>query len=140
MQEYLDFAQRNMFLVIGFFAILAMLVFTEFRRFTQAFSMVNTNEAIQLMNHNDIMILDVREAKEFSAGHLVNSTHIPTTAIAKRASEIEKYKDKDLLVYCKTDQRASIAARQLIKLGFKKISVLKGGINAWTSANLPVEK
>ncbi len=140
MQEYLDFAQRNMFLVMGFIAILTVIIFTEFRRFTQVFTMVNTNEAVQLMNNSDLLLFDVREAKEFAAGHLVNSTHIPTGSIAKRASEFDKHKDKDILVYCRTDQRANVAARQLTKLGFKKVSVLQGGMTAWTAANLPVEK
>lgn len=139
MQEYLDFAQRHMLLVMGFLAILTMLLFTEMRRLTQAFKMVGTNAAVTIMNQDSALVLDVREDKEFSAGHLVNATHIPVTTVAKRISEIEKYKDKQVLVYCRTDQRANMAARQLIKQGFNDVSVLKGGVNAWTAANLPIE-
>ena len=139
MQEYLDFAQRHMLLVMGFVAILTMLIFTEMRRLTQAFKMVGTNDAVLLMNRGSALVLDVREAKEYSSGHLANAINIPVTTVVKRIGEITKYKDRPVLVYCRNDQRASMAARQLTKQGFDQVSVLKGGINTWTSANLPVE-
>ena len=85
-------------------------------------------------------LLDIRDEKEFAAGHLPRARHIPLADLPTRAAEIQKFKDKPVLVTCRTGNRSSSAVRELKKLGFTNVFQLKGGLAAWEQASLPVER
>jgi cysteine desulfurase len=85
-----------------------------------------------------IVILDVREADERTGplGHIPESLHIPLGTLAERIGELAHRKDDEVIVMCKTDNRARIAAAVLLKAGFKNVSVLKGGMTAYRAAEI----
>jgi len=101
---------------------------------------LNPAEATLLINREDAQVIDVREAEEFAAGHLPEARNIPLGKIADRVSEIEKYKDKPLIVCCATGMRSARACRELKKLGFTRLHNLSGGVDSWRQAGLPVKK
>ncbi len=101
---------------------------------------VNPAEATLLINREDAHVVDVREAEEFAAGHLPEARNIPTGKLADRIAEIEKYKDKPLIVCCASGVRSAKACSELKKLGFTRLYSLAGGIDAWSQAGLPVKK
>ena len=101
---------------------------------------VETLEATQLINHRDAVILDVREDKEFVTGHLPNAKHIPLGQLVARLKDVEKFKNKPIVVNCRSGARSATACGILRKNGFEEVYNLKGGINAWQQANMPVEK
>jgi len=92
------------------------------------------------MNNEDVVVLDVREASETAGGKITKAIQIPVGAVSKRISEIEKHKDKTLLVYCKSGARAGMACKELGKHGFDKVYSLNGGLMAWQEAHLPISK
>ncbi len=101
---------------------------------------VNPGEATLLINREDAIVVDVREADEFAAGHLPDARNIPGSKLAERISEIEKYKDKPVIVCCATGMRSNKACAELKKNGFSRINNLAGGVDAWVGAGYPIKK
>jgi len=82
----------------------------------------------------------VREPSETTGGKIAKAIQIPVSGLGKRVGELEKHKNKTLLVYCKSGARAGIACKELGKQGFEKVYSLNGGIMAWQDAHLPINK
>ena len=101
---------------------------------------VGTLAAVQLINHQDALVLDVREDVEYDAGHIANARHIPVGKIEGRLQELEKFKSKPIVVVCRSGMRSNRACSVLRKHGFTGVHNLEGGINAWQQASLPVAK
>ena len=101
---------------------------------------VNPVEATLLINREDANIVDVREADEYAKGHLPDARNIPLAKLAERAGELEKFKDKPVIVCCASGMRSGKACGELGKLGFSKAVSLAGGIDAWLAAGYPVKK
>ncbi len=95
-------------------------------------------EATLLMNREDALVLDVRESGEWSTGHIPGARHITLAQLDKRMSEIEKFKDRPIIICCASGNRSSSACGRLKKGGFEKVFNLSGGISAWLGANLPL--
>ena len=93
-----------------------------------------------MINRQDALVLDVREQAEFAQSHILNARWLPLSQLEARAGEIEKFKDKPLIVYCASGSRSSTAASALTKRGFSKVVNLAGGFVAWQQAGLPVQK
>jgi rhodanese-related sulfurtransferase len=117
-----------------------MLVWPEIMRLTGGAGDVGTLEATRLLNQPGTLVLDVREEKEFAAGHLPRARHIPAAELSKRVGELSKWKEKPVLVTCASGARSGAACRVLKNAGFTQAVNLKGGIAAWQQASLPVEK
>jgi len=93
-----------------------------------------------MINHDDAVIIDVRENNEYSDGHIINSIHIPLTSLKTRLNSIEKYKSQKVIVACRSGHRSSQACATLKKEGFEQVFNLSGGVMAWESASLPLIK
>jgi rhodanese-related sulfurtransferase len=100
---------------------------------------VSAAEATQLINRQEAMVVDVREPAEYGASHILGAKNVPLAKM-DGSGELAKRKDKPLIVYCDSGDRAAKAAAALRKLGFDKVFNLTGGIGGWTQAGLPVEK
>lgn len=135
-----EFLLNNIALVALFLASGAMLLWPELSRFAGGTAALGTLEATRLMNQGGSLVLDVRDAAEFATGHLPRARNIPLAEIASRTSEIAKYKEKPVLVTCRTGARSGAAARALKAAGFTQVQNLKGGVVAWQEAHLPMEK
>ncbi len=96
---------------------------------------VSTTQAVQLMNHEDAVIVDVRPLASFQNGHIPHSRNIPLAEITDKANKLPK--DKPILVACDRGQIAMGAAAKLRKAGLERVMVIEGGINAWLGAGLP---
>lgn len=135
-----EFLLNNIALVALFLASGALLIWPDISVFAGGANSVGTLEATQLMNQPGTLVLDVREVAEFAAGHLPRARHIPLGELGKRVDEIAKFRDKPVVVTCRSGARSGSACRTLKKAGFTKVYNLKGGVPAWTQASLPVEK
>ena len=135
-----DFLLNNLALVALFLASGALLVWPEISRFAGGTSAIGTLEATRLMNQAGTLVLDVRESDEFASGHLPRARHIPLKELEARMAEIAKFKDKPVIVTCRSGARSGSACRALRKAGFTNVHNLKGGVPAWQQASLPVEK
>lgn len=87
------------------------------------------------------LILDVRSAEEYAEGHIPGAVNIPHDQLGPRLAEISSYKDKEVVLYCRSGKRAGIAANTLQAAGFSKLLHLDGDMNGWAaSGNLPIKK
>ncbi len=96
--------------------------------------------ATQLINRQNAVMLDLREAKEYEGGHLPNALHIPLSQLSSRAAELSKLTSRPLIAYCDRGNKSRALGPTLAKLGFAEVYTLRGGVHAWTEAGLPVSK
>ena len=135
-----EFAVNHPFLVMAFVVLLGLVLANELKVATRRFASLTPAAAVQLMNNEDIVVLDVREASETAAGKITKAVQIPVGALKTRIGELEKHKNKTVLVYCKTGARSGVACKELSQAGFDKVYSLNGGLLSWQEANLPISK
>lgn len=140
LDQIVEFSTSHPILVMSFFAIAGVILFTELRNLSQKFSNVGPSAAIGVINKQDAVLIDVREMNEINDGMLNDAIHIPLSAVNKRLNELDKYKDRAVLVYCRSGNRSGSVCRTLSGRGFEKVYNLAGGIMAWQDAHLPVSK
>jgi rhodanese-related sulfurtransferase len=99
---------------------------------------MTATQAEAFITQNDPLILDVRTPAEFKAGHLPKAVLIPVQELQRRIGELAPYRDKDILVYCATGNRSTVAAKILIDQGFTRIVNLRHGIADWYQRKYPV--
>ena len=109
---------------------LAVVGFLIYNRVLSNVPSISSEESQKVISDNNYRFLDVRTDGEYSDGHIPNSIHIPLQEIQSRISEIEKIKDKKIIVYCRSGARSSMASKTLLKEGFD-VSNLTGGIMSW---------
>lgn len=95
-------------------------------------------QATVMMNREDAVVIDIRDASDWSAGHIPQARHMALDQLEQRLAEIEKFKDKPVIVSCQSGQRSLLACRRLRKAGFTQVFNLAGGLAAWREAGLPV--
>jgi len=135
----MEFVQNNLLLVIVAAASGAMLLWSFFGNRVSGITAVNTLEATRLMN-DEALILDVREDSEWAVGHIPNARHIRLGQLSEQIAQLEKYKDKPVVVYCRSGNRSARACALMKKAGFNNANNLAGGIVAWEQANLPITR
>lgn len=118
----------------------AMLLWSFFGNRVRGIKEVDCVAALQLINHKNARVLDVREDGEFKGGHVLNAIHIPLGKLKGRIGELEKYKSQPMVVICRSGNRSSSACVSLGKEGFDQAYNLAGGVMAWEKAKLPLEK
>jgi rhodanese-related sulfurtransferase len=124
---------------IAFFSGL-MLLWSLFGNRFRGIREVNSMAALQLINHKNAVVLDVREQSEYDAGHVLNSKLIPLGKLKERLGELEKFRDQPIVVVCRSGNRSGTACSLLGKQGFTQAYNLAGGVLAWQKDKLPLEK
>ena len=101
---------------------------------------VTTAAAVQMINREKAILVDVSEAEEYAAGHPGGARNIPLNQLEAKLPGAVKNKALPVILVCQTGARSARAVAVVKKLGYDKAQSLSGGLNAWKSANLPVEK
>jgi rhodanese-related sulfurtransferase len=136
----MKFVLDNWMLIAVMAASGAMLLWPLIQNRLSPVKDVGNAEATLLVNRSDAVFLDVREAKEYSGGHLPNAIHIPLSQLDARAGELAKLTARPVVAYCESGRRSRSAAAALGRAGFKDVYSLSGGIFGWKKDGLPVEK
>ena len=136
--EFIQFLQGELLLTGTLFALIILLIVNLYSEKYRKYQVVDTNGAVSLMDDDKLIILDVREEKERSAGFLTNDLNIPMGQVKAKMDSLDK--SKNILVYCKSGTRSDRIADILSKNDFQKVSSLKGGFNAWLKADLPIQR
>lgn len=138
MEQLIEFVGNHALLAGGFVAVLGLLVYTEVMRKIQGLKELSPAQAVPWINDPNALVVDISPVAEFNKGHIVDARNIPASRLADPDKEIQKLKDKKLLVVCKTGQAAVPAAVSLAKMGVGEVAVLKGGMAAWRGDQFPV--
>lgn len=140
MDQLITFTSNNTILVVAIVIVSLMLIYSLLGEKLRGYSSVSPSESTRMINHDDAMIIDVRENNEYSDGHIINSIHIPLSSLKTRLDSIEKHKSQKVIVACRSGHRSSQACATLKKEGFEQVFNLSGGVMAWESASLPLIK
>ena len=99
-------------------------------------SLASAEDAVRDCN----VLIDVREADEYAAGHLPGAVHMSRGLLEFKMSGSPELaaRDMNIVLYCKTSGRAALAAVQLQAMGYLKVSSIAGGFDAWVAAGKPV--
>jgi rhodanese-related sulfurtransferase len=135
-----QFLQDNIWLVLAAVVSGVMFLWPSVAKRLLRTREVGVAEAVQLINRQDAVILDVREPGEFKAGHIPNARNVPESALAARLKELDKLKGKPILVACASGSRSAPACSALQKAGFEQVYALSGGMGAWQQAGMPMKK
>jgi rhodanese-related sulfurtransferase len=101
---------------------------------------LGANEAVQLINREKAVVIDVCEPAEFAAGHVVGAKNIPLAELQAKLPGAVKNKKLPLILVCQSGARSARAVATAKSLGFEQSHSLGGGLGAWRAANMPVEK
>lgn len=103
-------------------------------------SLLSPIEATLLINREDAVVIDVREDGEYNKGHIPNARHIPLKDLERRKGELDKLRDRPLILCCASGARSAGAIAALKKAGFEKLFNLRGGLYEWEKAGQPVDR
>jgi rhodanese-related sulfurtransferase len=137
MEHLLPFIQKHPLLIsgIGLLAIAALII--EFRHRLSASVAIGPSDAVRLMNKG-ALVIDVRAADAYGAGHIIDARHIPQAELAAQADALKKYREKPVIVCCDSGLTSGASAGVLKSLGFTQVVNLRGGIAAWKTENMPL--
>ena len=134
------FIQQNLMLSLVLAGLTLALVVTEVMRLFRGFKGVSPAQLTDLINRQNALVVDLRGQGDFEKGHIIGAKHVLPSQIEPEGKLLAKAKETPVVLVCAVGVTASATAQKLVKAGFKKVSVLDGGIGAWTGASLPLAK
>ncbi len=134
--EFFIFASEQWLLITLLAALIAVFFLTEQGKSGKSLS---TSELVRLINSDEAVVVDVRSAAEFESGHIHGALSIPHQKLASRIAELEKYRDKTIVVVDKIGQHSGAAGKKLSGEEFN-VCRLGGGISEWQGSSLPLVK
>lgn len=138
MEHLGEFITNHLVLVLLFVIILFMLIKILLTDLIQGGSHIDATEATRLINREDAIVLDIRDSAEFTQGHIISAVNIPFADLSNQINKLDQYRNKPVIICCRTGMTAGTAIGILKKSGIEKIYRLKGGIDGWKHANLPL--
>lgn len=104
----------------------------------EALTEIDVAAAAARIQGQQITVLDVREPSEFATGVIQGAVLMPLGQVKKRVGELAAFKDQPMLVVCGSGGRSAAAIKLLSNYGFTRMQNIKGGMDAWRRAKLPV--
>jgi len=104
---------------------------------------ISQQELLSLMaqaNNQSFVVLDVRTAEEFDEEHIAGAVNVSHSEIEDNIAKLAGYKDKLVIVHCRSGRRAASAESDLLANGFKQLRHLEGDMNGWQEKKLPLVK
>ncbi len=135
----MNFFIENWYLFAAALTSGALLIWPILTQGTTGGIKVSAADAVQLINREKAVLIDISEPAQYAAGHAMGSRSVPLASL-EGSRELPKNKALPLVVVCPNGARAPRAVAVLRKLGFANARALAGGLDAWRAANLPVEK
>ncbi|MFT7288076.1 MAG: rhodanese-related sulfurtransferase [Halieaceae bacterium] len=135
MELILEFATQQWILIAAMLVTVGMLVAYEGRKSGPA---VSPQQAINLINREGGLFVDLRDVAAFKQGHIVDALHIPLAKLEERSSELANWKDKPVVLVCNMGQQAGAASKQLRAAGYTQVHKMAGGMSEWSNLQLPL--
>jgi rhodanese-related sulfurtransferase len=139
MEQLIEFAGNHTFMVAAFLVILTLLIWNLVAD-PSSKGAVDAAGATALINREDALVLDVRPMADFGKGHIVGAKNIPLNSLKDQLGQLQKHKDRTIVVSCRSGSQSQAACKMLRGAGFSKVFNLRGGMMGWQSANLPVAR
>lgn len=139
MNRLLEYTTHHPFLIAATAILAVLAIVIEIRERAKGSSLIGTADAVRLVNAG-ALVLDVRDAKDYEAGHIIDARSIPAGEVAERVDTLKKYKEKPVVICCESGFASASAAKTLKAQGFSKVATLRGGLRTWRQENLPLIK
>lgn len=136
MEHLPEFISNHWLMCSAFVFVLVLIILNEWQQSLAAGNALEPHQAVNLMNRNDAVVIDIRSKEQFKNGHILNAQQVD----AAKTDHLQRYKDKDLIIVCDSGTNANSLAGKLKGQGFDKVNILKGGMQAWQQAELPTTK
>ncbi len=140
MNQIMQFIINHWLLFLALIAIIGLIIFEEKKGGARGVAQISAQQAVNLINHENAVVIDVRDADSFQKGHLLDAININMADIENNITKLNKYKNKPIILVCNVGQASGKAGTVLKKQGFDKIYSLSGGIAAWQKDGLPLIK
>ncbi|MFS1563930.1 MAG: rhodanese-like domain-containing protein [Candidatus Arsenophonus phytopathogenicus] len=141
MQEIMQFISRHPILSLAWIALLIAVIILTFKGLFAKTKNITRAQAIQLINKEEAISIDLRSRDDFRKGHIIDSISLTPSEIKDHnIGELEKHKQKPIIVVSANGMEASKPAEQLVQYGFERVFILKEGITGWSSENLPLAR
>lgn len=137
MNSYLEFASNHMLLVSALLLSFLVVVFTELARKARGVISIEPQDAVKLINA-DAVVLDLRSTETFARGHIVGAKNIPHDELDDGMSKLERFKSRPIVAVCDAGFNSTKLVNAMRKSGADNVYGLRGGMAAWTQANLPL--
>lgn len=138
MEELLAFVARHPLLFSALGVVALLIVANELHGTLRGGRRLTPVEAVRLSNDRDARFVDVRTPADFKRGHVIGAVNIPASKIDSSQKELGKLKGTPMVVYCALGASAPGVVEKLRKQGFEEVYAMRGGINAWQQAGLPI--
>lgn len=139
MEQLIEFAGNHLVMVSAFLVILTLIAWNLISD-PGSKGAVDAIGATALINREDALVIDVRPMADYAQGHIVGAKNIPGSSLKDQLSQLEKYKDRTIVVNCRSGSTSQAACKTLREAGFSKVFNLRGGIMGWQNASLPVTR
>ncbi len=140
MQTLGSFIADQWYLFLALIVILALLFVNLAKSRLLGFREVKPAEAVQLINHDDALVIDTRDNEVFDKGHIVNAVNMPFASLEDRIRDLDDYRDRAIIVCCADGRKSARAGAILRGNGFHTVYKLSGGLMAWESAGFPLNR
>ena len=132
----MNFIRDNIFLICVALYCIGALVWPYIRKGAK----ITNSQATKIINKGKTAIIDIRDQKQYQAGHILNAVHVPLASLQERIPKLEKFKGQPIIIVDEAGKESDKAASILKKEGFSQINVLMGGMTGWVGEGLPVTK
>tara|TARA_Y100000815_G_C13121836_1_gene417147 strand:+ start:248 stop:676 length:429 start_codon:yes stop_codon:yes gene_type:complete len=140
MAQYLDFMIQQWMLSGLLLAVLIAIVINELRFKSLMTTALNNQQAIELINHQQAIVIDIREPDLFRQGHLLRAMNLPYQQWQNKKSKLNKFKQKPLIIVCAQGLLSPKVVKELNEDGFESVYRLSGGITSWQQEQYPLSK
>lgn len=134
--EFFDFISEQWVLVSVFMVLIYLFAINERIKSGKP---ISPHVVTRMINTDEAVLVDIRDAKEFKVGHIAGAINIPHIKLMDRLAELEPHRDKAIIVADKVGQQSGAIGRKLQQKEFNVLR-LTGGMMEWRNQNLPVVK
>ena len=138
MDQLFEFFNNHLPLFAALAAVLALLSVNEIVGAYTGVRKLSPPEAVRLINDRDALVVDLRPATDYKRGHILNAVNIPAAKLGEKITEFSKSRERPIVLVCALGGQAAQGAEELRKAGYTEAYPLRGGLNNWMGASLPV--
>lgn len=137
-QQLMPFVMKHWALCGAFLLALILVIIEEIRAQGPSTGRLTPAQAVHLINREDALVIDVRDANAFREGHIVNAKNIPLVDLDRGIEKLNRA--RIIILVDKMGEKSSVLIDRVKKVGFEKVHVIKNGMDGWKAAELPVVK
>ena len=134
MDQLIEFFGNHLILSLAFFIVLFMIFSLELGALTNKFKPVTYSELTNLINKDKITLVDLRDEKDYTNGHIIDSLNLTIESIEKNKFN----KQQPIITYSDNEKDSIKAAQEYVKQGYQMVYYLQGGIQSWVENNMPL--